>query len=269
MNLSPEVFVILAALVERKVGIRYEVADREMFADKVASRVREAGFGSFLDYYYYLRYDERSGPELDALVEALVVHETYFFREADGLRVIVDELVRPIAASGRRARVWSCACASGDEPLTRAMMLADAGLLDATDIVASDVTLRAFERARREGWGKRSLRSLPPAGARWVRVRGEKAHVASELVDAVDWRRVNVIDDLAVRALGTFDVVLCRNVLIYFSDATIVDVVTRLADRLRPDGRLLVGASESLLRFGTLLECEERSGTFMYRRATT
>jgi chemotaxis protein methyltransferase CheR len=266
-HVPPQVLALLSALVEERTGIEYEGRDREIFADKVLGRAAEAGFESALDYYYFLRYDAASATEFTALVDALVVTETYFFREAAPLRTVVDEFLVPAARRGERPRVWSAACASGDEPLTLAMMLDEAGILRATQIVASDLSLRAHRRAREHGFGPRSLRSLPPLARRWLRIEGDRAHVESRLFDSIDWRQVNLMETGQVGSLGTFDVIVCRNVLIYFSDDTIQSVVRSLAGQFRPGGRLLVGASESLMRFGTLLECEERAGTFLYRRS--
>lgn len=265
-EVTPKVFAILSALVEERAGLSYGLRDRELFADKVVARMREAGFDSVLDYYYFLRYDAGSAREIEALVDALVVTETYFFREADVLRVALEQLVVPAARAGARPRIWSAACASGEEPLTVAMMLDEAGVLDDVDIVASDISLRAFERAHDRGWSSRAGRALPPGVlGRWMTADGERYRVEPRLVRAVEWRQANLLDDAALRALGTFDLVLCRNVLIYFSDATILRVIQSIATMLRRGGRLVVGASESLLRFGTLLECEERAGAFLYR----
>jgi chemotaxis protein methyltransferase CheR len=89
----------------------------------------------------------------------------------------------------------------------------------------------------------------------------------SHLTQAIDWRQVNLVDAGAVGAVGTFDVILCRNVLIYFSDDTVRDVITQLLARLTPEGALFVGISESLLRFGLPLRCEEQNGVFLYGAA--
>ena len=271
LSLTPEVFAILTALIEERTGLHYEPRDLSLFAAKALSRVAEAGFASALDYYYYLRYDASSAGEFDDLVDALVVNETYFFREPDALRVVVSDMLAPAIARGQRPRVWCAACSTGEEPLTLAMLLETAGLGGRVEIVASDIGRRVLDRARAGVYKSRALRSLPAAEReRFFAVEGEgddvRATIAPELVARVAWRRLNLCDPAAVAALGSFDVIICRNVLIYFSDATIVRVVNSLSNALRPGGRLVVGASESLLRFGTLLECEERKGAFFYRR---
>src|SRR4051794_35312987 len=137
LTASAPIFAILSALVEEHAGLHYALADREIFLERVSPRAIEAGFDSLLDYYYYLRYDPSGPAELDKLVDALVVNETFFFREIDPLRLVVSEFVRPRVAEGRRPRIWSAACSSGEEPLTLAMLLAEADLLSKVDIVAS------------------------------------------------------------------------------------------------------------------------------------
>ncbi len=259
-----EVLALVARLVEERAGLHYSADNLAIFAEKAASRAGEVGFESLLDYYYFLRYDPGGGAELDALVNALVVHETYFFREEAPVRVAVREVIAPIVRAGGRARVWCAACATGEEPLTLAVMLAEEHLLGGVEIVASDVSERALARARGGVFWRRSLRALPPDAAGWIAVEGDRGTVRPDLVAAVRWAQVNLVDPASVMALGAFDVILCRNVLIYFSDATVRSVVATMAGALRPDGRLLVGVSESLLRFGTLLRCEERGGSFFY-----
>jgi chemotaxis protein methyltransferase CheR len=220
-----------------------------------------------LDYYYLLRYDDPDGVELDRLVEALLVHETYFFREHRSLEVALDHAVLPALASGRRARVWSAACSTGEEPLSVAMMLADRGVLDRCEIVASDISSDTLAVAARGRYRHRSLREEGhPLADRWLERDGAQIVVPRALLDAVHFRRINLCDDAAVAAQGTFDLVLCRQLFIYFSDSTIARVIGSLTERLRVGGILLVGVTESLLRFSTGLRCEEIDGAFVYRR---
>jgi chemotaxis protein methyltransferase CheR len=266
-TLSRPLFAILTALVEERTGMHYEPHDLEMFASKLVARALDAGFESPLDYYYFLRYDDPGGRELDALTDALVVNETYFYREEQSLRVLCDDVLGSVVASGRRARVWCAACSTGEEPLTLAMLLAERRLLDDVEIVASDISTRALTRAREGTYGPRSLRAVVDvSNERWLERVGDGYTVRPEIRNSVAWRRVNLLERDTVAAMGAFDAIVCRNVLIYFSEATIRQVVSSLTEALREDGCLLVGASESLLRFGTMLLCEERGGSFLYRK---
>lgn len=268
VRLSPQVFAILSALVEDRCGLHYNAGSMDLFASKVSQRASEMGFESLLDYYYFLRYDAASGGELEALIDALVVNETYFFREADQLRVLVDDLLLTRVREGRRPRVWCAACATGEEPLTIAMMLADRGALGKVEIVASDISRRALARAREGVYGPRSLRALPASAQRWFVSAGAEHRVLPELRAEITWSRVNLIKSEELSRVGSFDAIVCRNVLIYFSEANTRRVLEGLTAQLLRGGHLLVGASESLLRFGTQLGCEERGGAFFYTKVT-
>lgn len=267
--MTPQLFVLFSTLVEDTAGVVYGTHERELFANKITDHAVEVGYDSLLDYYYHLRYDDRDGVELRRLIECLLVHETYFFRELAPLAALVDHHLAPRVSQRGRARVWSAACASGEEPYTLAMLLDDRGLLEHVEIVASDLSTTALARAMSGRHGRRSLRDGHPQqlAARYLESSREGLLVAPKIRDAVRFERANLVDDAAVARLGTFDAILCRNVLIYFRDARIVRVVERLARALAPGGLLAVGVSESLLRFGTSLVCEERGGSFFYRKA--
>lgn len=266
-TLSPQVFAILSALIEERIGIHYGPEERELLAEKLAPRLAERGLDSLLDYYYFLRYDPGADAEFALLVEALVVGETFFFREAAALEVLVDDFIPKLIRRGVRPRIWCAACATGEEPLTLAMLLDAAGLLDQVTVVASDISLRALARARAGMFFRRSLRALP-AGVvdRWLEPREDGMAVVPRIAAAVTWHRVNLVAEQEISALGSFDVIICRNVLIYFSDETIEKVIAFFARALNAGGRLLVGASESLLRFDSAFACEERAGAFFYRK---
>ena len=267
LPLSPQVFAILSALIEERTGLHYDLHELDLLAGRVSGRAVERGFESLLDYYYFLRYDPSADAEFNLLVEALVVNETYFFREVPALRALVQDFVAKLVAAGVRPRIWCAACSTGEEPLTLAMLLDEAALLDQVTIVASDISARTLAHAKAGLFRRRSLRALPPgAVGRWLEGDEEGMRVAPHIARAVTWHRVNLIDEREVAALGQFDAIVCRNVLIYFRDRMIEQVIQNLWPRLSPNGRLVVGASESLLRFNVAFACEEQGGAFFYRK---
>lgn len=267
LSLSPQVFAILSGLVGERAGLHFDHNHLPIFADKVGARADELGFESLLDYYYFLRYDPEGPGELDRLIEGLVVHETYLFRELAPLEVMVSSLIVPAIQAWRRPRIWCAACATGEEPHTVAILLAARGILDQVDLVASDISESALERARSGQFRGRALRqSLPPFAEPWLDVDERGVTAQPRLTRSIDWCRINLVDRDAVATLGAFDVILCRNVLIYFDDPTARRVTEGLASVLRPGGALFVGVSESLLRLGTKLICEEQQGVFLYKR---
>jgi chemotaxis protein methyltransferase CheR len=267
--LSPQVYAILRAHIEEQTGMHFGDADQDLFLAKVAPRAEEAGFDSLLDYYYYLRYDAAGPRELDVLIEHLVVRESYLFRELEQLRMLVSRCLAPRLARGERMRVWCAASAGGEEPLTLAILLAQRDLLDRTDIVATDISQRGLDHGRAGRFYRRALRAIddPAEHAPWLRPLPDGGvEVDPRLTAHISWRRLNLTDRDAIAALGLFDVILCRNVLIYFSDQTSRRVVESLTGALRDDALMLVSVTESLLRLGTSLTCEEQDGVFIYRK---
>jgi len=182
---------------------------------------------------------------------------------------MVRELVLPQVLAGRRPRIWSAACSTGEEPHTVAMLLAASGILDEVELVASDISSTVLARARTGRFSRRALRQdMPAFAAPWLTVTPREITVDPRFTAAIQWRRLNLLDQDAVTAMGMFDVILCRNVLIYFSDDTVRRVVTALAGQLVSGGALFVGIAESLLRFAIPLSCEEQGGIFLYRKVT-
>lgn len=261
---------LFADLLEDASGLHYGVGERLILTSKIEAHMLELGHHSLLDYYYQLRYDDPHGLERARLIEAIAVHETYFFRELAPITQLVQGHLAEVVRVHGRARVWSAACATGEEPYTLAMLLEDRGLLDHVEIVASDLSATAVARAMTGRHSRRALRDghPPDLAARYLEVGNLGITVTPRIRDAVRFHTINLLDDAAVRQLGRFDAILCRNVLIYFRDDRVVSVVDRLTRMLRPAGLIAVGISESLLRYGTLLVCEERGRSFFYRSAS-
>lgn len=264
---SQPLFTILKTLVESRAGLHYGPDERELFLARITARAEESGFESLLDYYYFLRYDDSGTAELEKLIDTLVVNETFFFRELKPLEVIADKLLPPIIETGRRPRVWSAACATGEEPYTLAMLLAERELLPKVELIGSDISTRALDRAKSGAFGRRSLResSSSPLTERWLKTDNNAAFIDERLRDAINWQRIN-LTDASPMPPSSCDVILCRNVLIYFSDETAARVVQSLTRALRPGGVLFVGVAESLLRFGSGLDCQELDHVFLYRK---
>jgi chemotaxis protein methyltransferase CheR len=267
LPLPSSVFTILSGLIEERLGIFYSPSDCDLLAEKVSPRAIERGFDSLLDYYYFLRYDPAAETELAPLADALVVNETYFGREPDQLVALADRLLPQLLEERDKVRIWSAACSTGEEPLTLAGLLNDRGLLPRVELVASDISQRALSVAKAGRFKGRSLRALPEAAKAWLDIDGPIATVKEPLARSISWHCLNLVDLGAVAELGRFDVILCRNVLIYFRDATIKTLTATFENSLTRGGYLLIGASESLLRLGTGLQCEEHGGAFFYRKA--
>jgi chemotaxis protein methyltransferase CheR len=265
MTAEDHALTLLAMLIERQTGMYHGPRDRPILYSKLRDHAEAQGYQSFLEFYRSVEYDDPGGERFSALVDAVVVGETYFFRERPALDWVVGEVARR-AAAGLHTRVWSAAAATGEEIFSLAALLAERGVLDRAELLAADLSARHVARGQAGEHTRRALRLAPDGMPPWIRQVDGRAMVDPDLRRRVAWRRVNLLDADAVRALGRFDVILCRNVLIYFDDATVERVVGQLSDALVPGGTLLVGTSESLLRFSTELVCAERGGVFVYQK---
>lgn len=269
LGLPEGAFCLLRDLIHERLGLYYEDGKRDLLADKLSPLVVERGFSSFLDYYYRLKYDADAAEEWGHVMDALSVQETFFWREIDQVRAVVDVLVPEHFARAPREplRIWSGACATGEEPLTIALALNEAGWWEraAIEMVASDASPRAIEKARRGVYRERSFRNLPPAlRAKYFSPEGEGWRVSPALHARIQWRIANLLNEAEVAPLARAQIVFCRNVFLYFSEDAIRRVVRFLAARMPTPGYLCVGASESLLRLTTEFQLQEIGGAFVY-----
>jgi chemotaxis protein methyltransferase CheR len=267
-DLPVGVFLLLRDLVRDRIGVNFEDDKRDLFASKVADRVAALGLPTFLDYFYELKYGPAAEEEWPRLTDALSVQETYFWREFDQIRALTDVLIPEHVAAGRGpVRIWCAACATGEEPLTIAMALEEAGWFRKVDaeVWASDVSPAALAKARAGVYRERSFRALPPALREKYFTPAEGGwRVAPELHTRVRYTAANLLEPHDTLFLATAPFVFCRNVFIYFSTATIGRVVKRFAERMPRPGFLFVGASESLLRATTAFALEEVDRAFVY-----
>jgi chemotaxis protein methyltransferase CheR len=268
LGLVGHVTTVLMDLIHEQLGLQYKPSDAEQVGDRLAPLVVGRGLASFMDYYYVLKYSP-APDDWSKVMDALAVQETYFWREIDQLRAVVDILVPALVdeSRGRPVRIWSCACASGEEPLTLAMLLEEAGWFDRApiEVMASDASPVAIARARKGEYTQRSFRNLPPSlRDKYFTAHGNQWTVAPELHRRVSYDLVNLVDEEQVARYAWAPVILCRNVFIYFSDRSIQRTLA-LFDRGMPSpSYLCVGVSESLLRRTSAFDLQEIGGAFVY-----
>jgi chemotaxis protein methyltransferase CheR len=251
VTIAPEAFGFVCDLVRRESAIVLEAGKEYLVESRLLPLARAQGD---LDIDSYVDRARRSphGPVVREIVEALTTNETSWFRDSEpfvGLRgSVLPELVAA-RTSARRLRVWSAACSSGQEPYSIAMVLAEAPQLAgwSFDVLGTDLSLEMVERARDGRYSQLEMnRGLPaPSLVRWFERDGAAWRVNRELAAMASFRQLNLVRPLP--ALGRFDLVFLRNVLIYFDLATKRDVLQRLRAVLAPDGYLFLGASETTM----------------------
>lgn len=254
-TLGEREFGLLRALIRRESGIHLAEAKRPLLARRLAKRLRALGLPSYLAYY---RRVCRDGDETRRMLDCVTTNETSFFREARQFQWIEGTALprwRHAARLGlrsRRVRAWSAACSSGEEAYSLAMVLL-AGLPAAegwhTRVLATDLSSAVLETARRGIWPLRKAEPIPPALVKRYLLRGlngQRGNFAAgpELRSVLELERLNLAAD--PYPAGPFDLLFCRNVLIYFGRDERRRVIDRLVDRLAPGGLLVVGQAETL-----------------------
>ena len=245
-------------IIYRVTGIHIADHKRELLTARLSRRIRSLGMRRFGEY---LALVEREQPECTEMLDRVVTNETRFFREPHQFafleKSIIPRWLAEAAEGGRakRVRVWSAGCSSGQEPYSIAMTLL--AHLEGWDIeiLASDVSGRALRQAMAGLWPVEKSAEIPehylPFMLKGVRTQSGKMLADDRVRNVIRFQRINLNDELP--EVGMFDLVFCRNVLIYFDVASRTKAVHRLLNRLVPAGYLFLGHSESLLSSGLRL----------------
>jgi chemotaxis protein methyltransferase CheR len=249
----------LVAYVAARTGMRLEGAQQRRLS-RVLSRACEESGMSAAAYTDLLRREQSA---FDALADDLTVGETYFFRERPQLELLRDAVLE--GSPGRPLRAWSAGCASGEEAYTAAMLLGTATAPHGVQVLGTDLSPTALARAERATYGARSLRAVTDAERRrWFEPgpRGQ-VRVRESVRRAVRFAPGNLLDGAPEQP--RFDVVLCRNVLIYLSPDAVSRVAAALREALLPTGWLLTGVADPVLEADGLERVATPEGV-MYRR---
>ena len=244
-------FTFIAAFLKERSGLIITQDKMYLLETRLTSILRDNGLSSLAALVEMLR--QPGGTKVkDLVVDAMTTNETSFFRDShpfEALRKsIIPGLIERRAAS-RSLRIWSAACATGQEPYSLAMMLKDHfPVLGGwkVEIVATDLSPTVLERAREGVYSTFEVqRGLPiQMLVRHFDQQDSNWKIKPELRQTITFRALNLLEDFAV--LGQFDVVLCRNVLIYFDQPTKTRILAAIARRIVPDGVLLLGGAESV-----------------------
>ena len=258
---------LLRDLIHDRTGLFFEDARMDLLVEKLMPVATDRGFGSLLDYYYSLK-DSNQG-EWDRAWEALSVLETYFWREMSQINALVEEIVPAwFRKTSMPFRIWSAACASGEEPYTIAIALAEAGLADhPIEILGSDANPAALEKAQRGVYRQKSFRILPSdLRDKYFEKVTDGWKLSDKIGNCVVFKQANLLELGEVAPLARVQALFCRNAFIYFSRHAIRQTVAMMAAKMPPGGHLFVGASESLLRLTTDFELTEIGGALVYVR---
>jgi len=271
---SPD-FEAVAAILRRRLGLPPQAARAEEIKASVELAMRQAGVDDVSRFAAALQAGEINIDEMVETVDSLTVRETYFFRHAgqfELLRTSILPELKKVLSRRAQLRLWCAGCATGEEPYSLAIVLAEAGLLDRVHILATDVSRESLARARRAHYGRWSFRETPPEFAtRWFHCV-EGVHVLDESIRRhVVFEPLNLAGDpYPCLANGTWglDLILCRNVLLYFDKDTIRRAALHFHDSLREGGWLMTGPSDPSLEHLAPFEVTYTRAGVLYRRRT-
>lgn len=261
---------LIRDLVHERTGMLYADDKNSLLLEKLSPLVIERGFQSFLDYYYLLKYDKDAEKEWRSVVDAISVQETYFWREMDQVRAMVDLLISEWLKDGKEPplRVWSAACATGEEPLSIAMALTEAGWYKRIpiEIDATDVSEAALAKAKEGLYRERSFRNLPKhMREKYFTQEGHSWRINPEIHWRIKWHKANLVNRVEIAPFAQRPFIFCRNVFIYFSNEMIRRVVKTFADYANVGAHLFVGVSESLLQTTNDFELVDVGDAFVYK----
>jgi chemotaxis protein methyltransferase CheR len=261
----------VAALLYRWTGMIFGENKRYYIERRIGERMRQRGqtaAGAYLDF--------ASGhlEEREALINAFTINETYFYREDHQLAALSRDILPEIIKDkrpGDLVRIWSMPCSSGEEPYSIAIwLLENWPLVDAynIEIVGSDIDTAALEQARAGFYSGRSLARLSSAVLQtYFEPEGYHGRkIIDDLRESIRFLPANLVDRSTLISLGTFDVILCRNLLIYFDDEARLLAASNLFDALNTGGFLCLGHSESMNRISDRFVLARLQDAIVYRR---
>lgn len=252
-RLDPREFARIATIVQEDARIDLQPSKATLVFSRLSRRVRDHGLASFVEY---LRLVEQDPQERAAMVVALTTNHTHFFRENhhfDHFREHVLGELQQQAQAGHPVRLWSAGCSSGEEVYSLAMCLLGRSRFEArwafdadVKFLATDLSPKVVAAVSRAVYSEFTVQPIPEAYRReWMRPDGEDFAIVEDMRQIVTARELNLFTAWPMRQ--QYDVIFCRNVMIYFDDKAKAELIDRFAQLLRPGGYLYIGHSERLI----------------------
>lgn len=250
-GLTEKEFREIRELAYRSFGLDLRPGKEALVNARLARRVQELGLGSLSEYVEAVKAD-RTGEELERLINALTTNHTSFLREPQHFALLREAVLPPLIRRGT-VRIWSAGCSTGEEPYTILFTAAEAlgaERIGSLRLLATDISTRVLEKAQAGIYPGERLEGLPPGWAQRFFQKGEgrwegNVRVKPEWRARVKFRRLNLMEDFSF--LPRCHVIFCRNVMIYFDKPTQERLVRRFEERLEPGGWFLIGHSEGLM----------------------
>ena len=259
-------------LIYEKAGITFTGSQAPLFEKRALKRMDALELTSMREYYHYLKYDAKRESELTELLNELTVNETYFFREKPQLEVFAKEILPYLKEKNKltkRIKIWSAGSSTGCEVYSLAIIVKESGLFDTSWRImfhGSDINTEVLNYARDGVYTESAFRIIDPAiQKKYFTETGEKTFtISSEIKKMVNFSHINLFNERQMKTMVGFDVIFCRNVLIYFDIESRKTVANSFNNSLHPGSYFFLGQSESLFKVTTLFQLKPMQGVLLY-----
>ncbi len=265
-------YLKLADVIYRRTGIRLEEKRYEILKPKFEKLFAEKGYANFRAFFHDFRFEKDKGL-VQEVMNLITINETYFFRENYQFETLVNEVLPELHQMRPPEEVIRILCApssTGEEPYSIVLsILQENNLIHQRDfeIVGIDIDSQAIEKAKQGIYSERSVKFVPePLFKQYFTPVGYNYALSADIRNAVNFQVLNVMDKNAFRKLGRFDVIFCRNMLIYFDDQSRKEVVMNFYEQLKPKGVVFLGHAESMSRIVSVFQTVRSDRSIYYRK---
>lgn len=268
-------FRLLRDLVYSHSGLYFDDEAKYMLEKRLVRRLAANQLRTYREYYQFLKFNRKREQELEEIMDLLTTNETYFFREAYQLSAFSDEILPELcnrkleAGQPRRIRIWSAGCSTGEEPYTIAMLMLEQSRLQGwqLEIIGTDISQRVLQQARRGVYSRSSFRVTDDYYLhKYFESQDGGFRISDKVRQLVAISHLNLLDHTRMAMLGSFDLIFCRNVIIYFDQPAKKRVVEAFHGSLQHGGFLLLGHSESLMNITTLFTLRHFKNDMVYQK---
>lgn len=275
ISMTDPQFNKLRKIIYERSGIHFQDSKKYVLESRLSRRIEELELETFDQYLMFLTAGPYQADEFQEMFNRITINETSFFRNEPQLRTF-EERVLPELLEARKAtktlRIWSAACSSGEEPYTLAMQLHRSLGVRLSDwrieILGTDISEKVLNMAREGKYHNYSIRGVAQGVLdRYFKQDGSYYQLDPEIMSMVRFEKLNLKDVFAARRFGTFDLIMCRNVMIYFDDEMKEKVVKMFHHQLADDGTLYIGHSESLRNLDVAFTQVDIPSAFAYRKS--
>ena len=271
-TITTEDFLKFKEFFYRRTGISFEATKRYFVDKRLVERIEATHTGNFRGYFTMLRF-QASGEELQQLTNLMTVNETYFLREEYQFKCLVDSILPAIVRHRKGSdaiRIWCIPSSSGEEPYSIAMCLLERwnGIREwDVEIISSDIDTGILRRARAGRYSSRSVQNVPASWLlKYFKKSGDEYQLCNDIREAVEFTRVNLSEPSETLAYRNFDIIFCRNLLIYFDDLSRTTAAETFYEALKPGGFICLGHSESMSRISSLFRVRKFPDAIVYQK---